>query len=335
MKILLTGAFGNVGISALDELIKKEHTVRCFDLKNRRNEKIAKKYEGKIQIFWGSLCDPDSLEEAVKDVDVVVHLAFIIPKLSITGKESEKEPEFARKVNVDGTRNLINAMEKLENTPKLIFTSSLHIYGRTQDKKPPRKIYDHVTPVEHYSQHKIECEDMIRKSSLNWCIFRLAATLPISITLDPGMFDVPLNNRIEYVHTKDVGLAIANAVENKDVWGKTLHIGGGKECQFYYGDMIKQILNAMTVGMLPEELFLKVDFPVDWLDTNESEAILHYQTRTLKNYIKDMKELLGIRINFITMFRPLVRLSLFKKSPFYSDLISKKFDFKKAAFQKS
>jgi nucleoside-diphosphate-sugar epimerase len=333
MKVLLTGAFGNVGISTLDELIKKGYKVRCFDLKNKRNEKIAWKYKNEIEVFWGSLCDPEALKNAMKGVDVVVHLAFIIPKLSITGKESEKEPEFARMVNVEGTRNLVKAMEESVMPPKLIFTSSLHIYGRTQDKKPPRTIFDPVNAVENYSQHKIECEEMIRRSHLNWCIFRLAATMPIAIKLDPGMFDVPINNRIEYIHTKDVGLAIVNAVENEGVWGKTLLIGGGKECQFYYGDMIEQILNAMTVGMLPEELFSKVQFPVDWLDTSESQSLLHYQTRNLRNYVKDIKKALGIKIHFITMFRPMVRLALFKKSPFYKELIFKKFNFAKAAFQ--
>jgi nucleoside-diphosphate-sugar epimerase len=330
MKVLLTGAFGNVGISALDELIKSGYSVRCFDLENKRNKKIAQKYKDKIEVFWGSLCDPDAIKEAVKGVEVVVHLAFIIPKLSITGKESEKEPEFARKVNVEGTRNLVKAMEALSVPPKLIFTSSLHVYGRTQDEKPPRTIFDSVNAVENYSQHKIECEKMIKDSKLNWCIFRLAATLPISISLNPGMFDVPIDNRIEFVHTKDVGLAIANAVVNEAVYGKTLLIGGGKDCQFYYGTMIAQILNEMGVGMLPEGLFSKVQFPVDWLDTTESQSLLHYQTRNLKDYINEMKKMLGIKIYFIKIFRPLVRASLIKKSPLYMEMYSRRLNNKTA-----
>jgi UDP-glucose 4-epimerase len=335
MKILLTGAFGNIGISTLEELIKKGYEVRCFDLENKRNKKLARKYGNKIEVIWGSLCESALLDKAVEGVDAVVHLAFIIPKLSVTGKESERDPEFARRVNVDGTRNLIDAMEKLSAPPKLIFTSSLHIYGRTQDKKPPRTIYDHVIPIEHYSRHKIECEEMIRSSHLRWSIYRLAATLPISIKLDPGMFDVPLNNRIEFVHTKDVGLAIANGLASKSIWRKTLHIGGGKDCQFYYGNMIEQILNAMTVGALPEQLFSKVVFPVDWLDTVESQHCLSFQTRKLKDYIKDMKKMLGLRIHLIAMFRPLVRLMLFRRSPFYKELAARKFNFMKAAFQKN
>lgn len=36
MNVLLTGAFGNIGQSALDELLERGHTVRCFDLRQKR-----------------------------------------------------------------------------------------------------------------------------------------------------------------------------------------------------------------------------------------------------------------------------------------------------------
>ena len=50
MNILLTGAFGNIGASALDELVKRKHHVRCFDLKTRSNETTAKQFGDKIEI---------------------------------------------------------------------------------------------------------------------------------------------------------------------------------------------------------------------------------------------------------------------------------------------
>jgi len=49
------------------------------------------------------------------------------------------------------------------------------------------------------------------------------------------MFDVPLDNRMEYAHTRDVGLAMANAVSSEEVWGKILLIGGGARCQYRCG----------------------------------------------------------------------------------------------------
>jgi nucleoside-diphosphate-sugar epimerase len=248
---------------------------------------------------------------------VVVHLAFIIPKMSATGVESERRPDWARGINIGGTRNLLNAMQALPTPPKLIFASSYHVFGETQDQLPPRTIADPVSPTEHYSRHKVACERMIELSKLEWAIFRLAATLPLTIQLDPGMFDVPLWNRMEFVHTRDVGVAIANGVTSNEIWGKTLLIGGGPRCQYTYREIVQGILEAMGVGMLPEEAFGSTPFPTDWLDSAKSQRLLRYQQRDLGDYIAEMVERARFRRRLIRWFRPLVRCWLLMKSPSY------------------
>lgn len=317
MKVLLTGAFGNVGTSTLEELIKQGHTVRCFDLKTRANEKAARRFREQIEVIWGDLRRPEDVAAAVCDQEVVVHLAFIIPKMSVTGVESENRPDWAREVNVGGTQNLLNGMKALPQPPKIIFASSYHVYGRTQDQLPPRTVSDSVQPVEHYSHHKIACERMVKSSGLEWAILRLSATLPLAIKLDPGMFDVPLDNRMEYVHTRDVGLALANAISSEEVWGKTLLIGGGERCQYYYREIVGRILDSIGVGMLPEEAFGSTPFCTDWVDTAESQRILNYQHRDLGDYTQEMVALLGYRRHLTRLFRPIVRHWLLRKSPYF------------------
>lgn len=317
MKVLLTGAFGNIGQSTLAELVRKGHTVRCFDVPTRANRKAARRFQGQIEVMWGDLRRPEDVVAAVRDQEVVIHLAFIIPKLSITGFECEEHPEWAWEINVGGTRNLLEAMKAMAHPPRLIFASSYHIYGRTQDRPPPRKATDPVQPIEHYAYHKVECEAMIRASGLEWAILRLAATLPIALRLDPGMFDVPLFNRMEYVHTRDVGLAFANAVSHSDVWGKILLIGGGPRCQYTYGEIVRRVLESMGIGMLPEEAFTTMPFPTDWIDTTESQQLLQYQRHTLDDYIQDMLTQLGYRRYLIRVCRPLIRFMLLRQSPYY------------------
>jgi short-subunit dehydrogenase len=317
MRVLLTGAFGNVGMSALEELVKRGHRVRCFDLKTPANERAARRFKGQIEVVWGDLRRPEEIAAAVRDQEVVVHLAFIIPKLSVTGVESEAHPDWARAVNVGGTRNLLNALQALPDPPKLIFASSLHVYGRTQDQPPPRTVTDPVQPIEHYARHKIECEEMIKSSGLQWAILRFGAVLPLALKLDPGMFDVPPDNRIEFVHTRDVGLAIANTVGSEAVWGKTLLIGGGSSCQFYYRDLMGRILDALGVGRLPEKAFSTTPFATDWLDTAESQRLLDYQRRDLGDYVQEMVGRLGFRRPWIRLFRPSIRLWLLRKSPYF------------------
>lgn len=319
MNVLLTGAFGNIGTSALAELVKLGHRVRCFDLKTRANELAAKRLAGRpgVEVVWGDLRRPDDVRAAVQGQDVVLHLAFIIPKLSATGIESEKAPEWAEAVNVGGTQNVIDAARAQPVPPRLVFASSLHVYGRTQHIPPPRTVADPVQPIEHYARHKVECEQRVRASGLCWTILRFAATLPISLRLDPGMFDVPLDNRIEFAHTRDVGLAVANAAGSRDVWGKLLLIGGGPRCQYTYRQIVEQVLEAAGVGMLPEAAFGTVPFATDWLDTAESQRLLCYQQRDLGDYVREIRERMGRRVALARAFRPLVRYAIVRRSPYF------------------
>jgi len=316
VKVLLTGAFGNVGTSAIEELLKQGHHVRCFDLKTKTNEKKARKYGDQIEVMWGDLRNPEDVVAAVRDQDVVVHLAFIIPKLSATGVESEDRPNWAREINVGGTRNVIEAMKALPCPPRLIFSSSYHVYGQTHDQPPPRTVVDPIDPIEHYARHKAECEQMVRESGLEWVILRFAAVLPLSLRLDPGMYDVPPDNRMEYVHTRDVGLAVANGVSSEEIWGKLWLIGGGPRCQYTYREILEKILGGMGVRMLPEKAFTTVPFPTDWIDTTESQRVLQYQQRDLDDYVREMVKLMGFKRHLIRLFRPIVRCFLLHRSPY-------------------
>jgi nucleoside-diphosphate-sugar epimerase len=315
MKVAVTGAFGNVGRSVIEELVKQGRRVCCFDLETRTNQKAARKLGDRVDVIWGDLRRHEDVAALVQGQDVVIHLAFIIPSLSATGFEPEDHPDWARQINVGGTRNLIAAMEAQPWPPRLVFASSYHIYGRTQHLPPPRTASEPPQPIEHYAFHKVEAEQMIRASRLEWAILRLAAALPVHMKLDRGMFDVPLDNRMEYIHTRDAGLALANSVYSQDVWGKVLLIGGGPRCQYLYREITEKVLEGMGVGMLPDEAFATTPFPTDWLDTFESQRLLQYQRHTLDDYVEDMQRLLGIKRHLIWVFRPIVRYLLLHQSP--------------------
>ncbi len=317
MKVLLTGAFGNIGLSTLDELLQRGHQVRCFDLDTPRNRRVARRYRHRIDLAWGDLRSPGDVAAAVEGQEVVIHAAAVIPRLSTTGISSEDRPGWAREVNVGGTRNLLEAMKALPDPPCIVYTSSLHVFGRTQDQPSPRTASDTPHPIEHYARHKLECEWLIRDSGLRWAIVRLGAALPVRLILDKGMFDVPLDNRIEFVHSRDVGLALANLLECPEAWGKILLLGGGPNCRYRYGDLLGTILGSIGVGSMPRAAFATVPYSVDWLDTEESQGLLHYQTRTVADYIADVRSALGRpTVAVIRAFHPLVRRVLLSQSPY-------------------
>ncbi|MCX8094834.1 MAG: NAD(P)-dependent oxidoreductase [Caldisericia bacterium] len=317
MKVLVTGGFGNIGKYVIKELIKRRIDVKIFDLKTKKNIKIAKNLSG-IEIFWGDITNKIDILNALRDVDYVVHLAFIIPKISSTEIDIDKKPNIAEKINVYGTKNLISCMKELKYPDKIIFTSSVHVYGITQHLCPPRKVEEDLNPNDLYSYHKVLCEKIIKESNLKYIIMRLGASITQDlkiINFVRDLFEIPLDNRIEYIHPEDIGVAIANAIERNDLWGKIFNIGGGKRCQYLYKDFVSKILEAIGIGMLPENLFSKNYFAVDFLDTEESEKLLNYQKRDLNDYICDLKKKLSYRRYLIKLFRPFIRQYIISKSP--------------------
>jgi nucleoside-diphosphate-sugar epimerase len=318
VKVLLTGAFGNIGLHTLKELLAQGHTVRCFDVARKENRRRARQVSGRFDVTWGDLRRPDDVARAVRGQEAIVHLAFVIPKLSMTGFGSEERPDFAREVNVGGTLNLLAAAKASPQPPSFVFTSSLHVYGRTQHLSPPRRVTDPVQPVEHYAWHKVTCEEMVKSAGLRWAILRLGASMPIRLIVDAGVFDVPLDNRIEYVHGRDVALAMANTLRTEQAWGRTWHVGGGPACQLLYRDLATQVLDAFGVGMLPDWAFRTEPFGTDWLDTVESQQVLRFQRHTLADYVSDVRAALGPKRQAVIALRPLIRRHLLRLSPNYA-----------------
>lgn len=316
MNVLITGAFGNLGTNAIRKLIKKDHRVRCFDLKTKATEKTARRFKNrygdKLDVVWGDIRNRDDVAGAVRDQDVVVHLSFIMPP------GTDTRPEWAREINIGGTQNLIDAMKLQPKKPKIIFSSSFTVFGDTQNQPPPRKVSDPVVASDNYTQHKIECEKLCRESGLDWCIMRFGVVPPISIGgATPKMYAFPFKARIEFVHPGDAGLAIANAVGSDSVWGKVLLIGAGKGGQITYGEFLGRMMEIMGVGRLPEEAFGNEPAYMDWMDTEESQRLLQYQAHTFDDFLGELPRLLGPARYIMPLFRPIARRWVLGKSPYY------------------
>ncbi|MBD3192886.1 MAG: NAD-dependent epimerase/dehydratase family protein [Candidatus Heimdallarchaeota archaeon] len=323
MKVLLTGAFGNIGSSTLSELVKRKHYVRCFDIKNKNNRKKAKKYRNndQVEIVWGDIRNLEDVTKAVAGIDVVIHLAAIIPPLA------NQKPLFAEKINVDGTKNLLSAMEQQPNQPKLIFGSSVAVYGDVRHKGTELiKVTDPYdpSPLDHYARMKIKCEKMIEKSTLDWVIFRFAAIPPIDLKTDPLMFEVPLDTPMEFCHTTDTGLALAKAVDHPKVWGEIFHIGGGEECRVPYKVYVTRLLESFGIGGLPAIAFSDKPFHCGYMDTTKSQGLLKYQRHTFDDLVEEMKNKSPFLRILTIIFRPIVRLYLLRQSPYYREYTKRK-----------
>ena len=321
MKILLTGAFGNVGQSTLEVLLKKGYSVRCFDLKNTRNLKVERRMKklGKFEIIWGDIRDFSISDELVKGVDVIIHLAAIIPPLAY------EKPKLAYAVNVDGATYLLRAAEKQKIPPKFIYASSIAVHGNRMNYQPPTEITDPINPLDYdnYAKHKAEMEERITKSTVPWTILRFAAITPFDLgwNVPEILYEIPLKQRIEVADTRDVGLACANAVDVNAI-GKILFIGGGKGNQLYQLEYVSKMLEALGVGMLPKEAFKPVKniddyYHCDWMNTDEAQKLLRFQRYSFEDFVKTFKKKVSFRRFLIKLFKPTVRSILLNKSPYY------------------
>jgi len=318
MKVLLIGGFGNIGHETIKHLLKQGHEVRCLDVDNKGKRQAAREFKGRVETVWGDVTRRGDVEAAVKGQDAVVHLANYVDIMWM-----EAHPDEARKVNVGGTVNVIEAMKGgLSQGRKLAYISSIGVWGNTRHMTPPLKASDPVNPLTVYGRHKVECEELVKNSGLDWCILRLAVAPPIKgerIEMVAGLFEMPLDAHLDFVDPRDVGLAVANSVTSSEVWGKTLLIGGGSRNQMLYGDFIRAFFGFL--GRIPEEAFAPSDSPgwAEWVDSSESQRLLNYQNFTLQDFVKEMLVTMapGWRRHLVPLVAPLVRRQILQQSRYY------------------
>jgi nucleoside-diphosphate-sugar epimerase len=321
MKVLLTGAFGNVGQRTLALLLEKNHTVRCFDVKNQRNiaTESRMKQQGDFETIWGDIRDVKIVEEIVHGIDWIIHLAAIIPPLAYD------QPKLAYEVNVEGSTTLLRAAESQVDPPKFIYASSIAVHGNRMKYDPPTRVDDPINPLEYdnYAQHKVEIEKRLKQSAVDWVILRFAAITPYEMSwkIPDIMYEIPLDQRIETVDSRDVALACVNAMNSKAL-GKILFIGGGKGNKLLQEEFVSKMLDAFGIGMLPREAFKPVTniddyYHCDWMNTTESQELLQFQRYSFDDFIKVYRKQVGFRRFIIKLFRPLARSILINKSPYY------------------
>ena len=98
MRILLTGGSGTVGKEVLTLLTQKaDFEIIVFDVDTKKSRAVYKNYHDKITVIYGDITQVESVEKACKLIDVVIHLAAIIPPLA------DENPTLAHEVNVIGT----------------------------------------------------------------------------------------------------------------------------------------------------------------------------------------------------------------------------------------
>jgi nucleoside-diphosphate-sugar epimerase len=139
--------------------------------------------------------------------------------------------------------------------------------------------------------------------------------------MDPILFEIPLDQRIEFVHSRDVALACVNSL-SEDAIHRILHVGGGGGSQMLQRDFLSRILKATGLGMFPEAAFIVPEKDSDWfytdhMDTEEAQALLHYQVYTFDDYLDELRKRLGAKRALVRLLAPVLRLYFSAQSSYF------------------
>ena len=102
-----------MGRSLVQVLSQASHGVRAFDLPAVDFSPLLA-LPG-VEPTEGDITRREGLLEAVEGMDAVVHLAALLPPVS------ERDPQLTRRVNLEGTRNIVWAMEQVAPGAHLVF----------------------------------------------------------------------------------------------------------------------------------------------------------------------------------------------------------------------
>jgi len=304
MRILVTGGAGRLGIQVCNALLRNDFQVSIFDLDTETARKNLKRLVAAAKVIKGDITQLESVCEVLPGVDAVVHMAALLTVNTLSNRE------IAERVNVGGTRNVLEAVKREKRALPLIYTSSVAVFGPSPDAENPLCPDRYVPrPRGEYAETKYKAEEEIRASGVEYVILRLGTHWQNQIFSRNEfryMFRIPLDNRIEVIHPDDTATAIVNALKYfHKAKGNTLVIAGGPACRMFHRDRIKAVVKVLGLPMPPVERFSKSPAPMDWYDTGKSQELLQFQKRTFDDCIADYQKDLARR--FTPFFQPLMQ----------------------------
>ena len=157
LRVLCTGGAGYVGSACLRYLLRNGYEAFAFD--NLSEGQYDAVPDAATRLVVGDLADRNALKNTIKslEIDAVMHFAAVA-----SVPQSIAQPDLYWKVNVIGTKNLLDVMVEC-GVNKLVFSSTAATYAFTE--KMPIQESDLQIPVTPYGSTKLACEYLLRDYS--------------------------------------------------------------------------------------------------------------------------------------------------------------------------
>lgn len=216
-KILVTGGSGFIGKHLINELLKRKYKVSILD-------RHPKNIPSKIDVFEGDIQDRKLVAKAMKNVDLIYHLAGVLGTEELNTKSIE-----AVKINVIGVLNVLE--EALVNKAKVLLVSKPNVWVNTYSitKEASEKFCQmfqkefglRTTIVKWFSVYGPGQKHYGVQKAVPTFIVRALKNQPLPIFGNGKQV-------ADFIHTSDTIRATILAAENKKMEGKIVEIGTGK-----------------------------------------------------------------------------------------------------------
>lgn len=274
---LITGGAGSVGREVAIGLALRGHRVRVFDLP--ACDYGAFEQVPGVEIIRGDIRDRDLLRRAVVGVDAVIHLAALLPPAS------ERSREATMAINVEGTANVVAALEQASPGAHLILSSSVCVYGDTSRAEPPIRVSFPTRALDLYAESKVAAERLVMAARLPYTVLRISGISIPAFLEPPAVWPFRPDQRLEFVCRNDVVAALMACAQVQGATARVLNIAGGPTWRMLGWQYVAQF-NAV-MGLPPEEgCYRESPGYFDWYDTEESQSLLGYQQTSFARFLE-------------------------------------------------
>ncbi len=211
MRILVVGGTGVLGRQVVPRLIERGHAVRVVV---RRQAQAGMVEAAGAEAVAGDILDQESLVTAAAGCEAAIHIATAIPR----GPEGNWG--LNDRIRREGTRNLL-AASSVHGVGCYIQQSIAMLYGDTGSTVVDESAPLRPTPV---IQSAADMEQMVRQSTLDWCILRGGMFYGAGAGLEEGWREAARrgeltlpgdgSDQISLIHVVDMARAVVLATES-------------------------------------------------------------------------------------------------------------------------
>jgi nucleoside-diphosphate-sugar epimerase len=184
MRVVITGGAGFIGTRLAQAILARE------ELMDARGSRVVRELvlvdvveptpfeDPRVRTVTGALQDRQLVEDVITaETDSIFHLAAVV------SGQAEADFDIGMRVNVDGTRNVLERCRECKTPPKLVFASSIAVFGGALRDPVPDDAP--VTPRSSYGTQKAIGELLVNDMSRRGFIDGRALRLP-TIVVRPG-----------------------------------------------------------------------------------------------------------------------------------------------------